>query len=200
MPYPTDYRTPREGITLPDGQVIRAERLSYGGYYDRDQLASSVTAGFQTQYFLRANAVTSRLETNVTTAGRIGTGYFEVQSLGVHVYEPGSTPVTASDLGMIINGSLVRFLKDGQELFELPCFMFQAGVGISGQTTATGTSLVTNGVPSKGLVPSLPFSIDLFDTSTFEVDITYPAALTLSTATIFVEVILEGIRAVVLSG
>ncbi|MHA2642950.1 MAG: hypothetical protein V2G41_09915 [bacterium JZ-2024 1] len=193
------FQVPKEGILTPTGQRIQAERITYGGFWDRARVGTAISAGAVTQYFLRANSTANLLETNVTTAGRIGTGWFQVHRIGVHYDSGSSTLVKASDLSLLVNGSLLAFVKDGQELFRFPTFMFQGGWGPYGATTTTATDIVTNGVPSNTLAQTLPFPVDLFDTSTFEVDIIYPLAITLS-AQVYVWVVLEGIRSVVISG
>lgn len=146
-------------------------------------MGTSIPAGFMSIYFLRANSTETILETNVIIFGKIEpVRWFQVHRIGVHYSSGSSTLVEAADVSQLAEGSLLSFTKDRTMLFQLPTFVFHGGWGVYANT----------------MPRTLPFPIDLFNTSTFEVEITYPKAITLSD-TVYVWVVLEGIRTVVRS-
>ena len=191
------FQVPEDGMLLPNGQRINPARLTYGVLWDRDSQGTSVTAGTY-NFLVRANALT-QLDTNMNIAGKIPRGYFIIERIGVYLSSATSTPVTASDAALYIESTILAVKKNNQELWRCPTFMSQGGWGVSGNTTANNTAVVTNGVPSTGLAQGLNFPIVILDADSVGIDIIVPATFTLGAAT-YVWVVAEGSQESVLAG
>ena len=192
------FQVPEDGMLLPNGQRINPARLTYGVLWDRDSQGTAVAAGTY-NFLVRGNAITSALETNMNIAGKIPRGYFIIERIGVYLSSATSTPVTASDVSLYLESTILAVKKNNQELWRCLTFMAQGGWGPSGNTTANNTAVVTNGMPSNGLAQALPFPIVITDADSIGIDIIVPVAFTLGAAT-FVWVVAEGSQESVLAG
>jgi hypothetical protein len=88
----------------------------------------------------------------------------------------------AAVVSALVFNSVLKFVKEGSEIFKAPTFIFNAGAGVPQQPT--------NGYPSTQAVLMLPLSLQLKGNQPFSFELVKDVSLT---ADISVKVVLDGI-------
>lgn len=161
-----------------DGQPIDPKQWLEKFYWDRRSWGAAVTAGQTNNYFSREGNNTTR-DTNMLTPSQFPAGTRVIVTTLQVIPAAG---VTRDDLILLQDNLWLYSYVDEQEGFQAPIWHTPAGAGVVGFTTRTATDVVTNGTPAPmGVVPlATPIIVDR--QSTFQIRITSPAAITLSTA------------------
>ena len=139
------------------GKTIKLVEWREGDFYDSvTQASGAISAGTSIELF-RDLANKNIQHANLRTARRIpANSEFIMNRIGLVIAQAFSDTVPVySDIAKAAYAGSLTFKINDRLVSEGPLVVYQSGYGLSGNTTANNTSIVTTGVPSAAAAPQL---------------------------------------------
>lgn len=176
------------GVVGPGGvkKTYKLEDVRPFWVYDTVPIATSAVAAT----FFQSPQGKTLADTNLTQFSTLPQGWtFDAVKVRIIL----APTITLADAQALLYRSVITYLKEGiEQIFTLPTVLCGAGAGLSGNTTLTGTSILTNGLPTHSTAMKLPFPLSIVGGRTFQFQIAFASAITL-TATQYVTMALDGV-------
>jgi len=147
------------GGVMIDGRAKILTEVYEGWKYDTVAVENggALTAGLSWNFFRDLNDK-DLIDSNITQQRRISRGEeMEITSIGAHVSTrtPAGAEVGALIFKFVVERLYLLVRINKKDVTEGPLMFFQPGMGVSGDSTIAGTSILNNGVPSLASIRQL---------------------------------------------
>jgi hypothetical protein len=172
------------------------QRVRYP-FYDTDTLVTGANLAQSIPFFQNGQGSTnlggvkkSILDTNITTNGVMPFDKFVAMGLRFNVFTRDLTPVTASDMNLVLNNGVINMLKNDNVILSIPAHWVPAGTGIvTGGQATTGT----NGQPAlSNIFRILPETYTTSDRMQFNYQLVNSITIA-SSSGVYIELEVEGL-------